>query len=118
MQASLLETMVKCASFLTWIYFHDNEGRCGVCSENCTRKLEMEKFMQLSINERAMSYSRQTPPVINLNDFIKYLKKISETMDQTTEFVKTSKEIIKDFSYSSTIFNKLEDFLNIFFDNK
>lgn len=114
---------MRCCSFLTVLSFCKEDGEE-------TKANQMEKFMKIENSrpsEVSHSYSvlfdlgnkkLNQPRLLNLHDFFKFLKKIvSVNYEHDTDFV-LSKEIIKDFSFSNTIFEKCEEFMNLFFDNQ
>jgi hypothetical protein len=89
----------------------------------------MEKFMTVEKENRPNNHSDhfRVPnvhvphhvhdKVLNLNDFMKQLTKIMEEFNDKDKFT-VSMEVIKDFSFSRTLFKKCGDLMNLFFDSQ
>lgn len=54
----------------------------------------------------------------NLSEFMKLMIKIAKNSNGDDESTKILLEIMKDYSFSKTIYDKLEDFLNLFFEKQ
>lgn len=55
--------------------------------------------------------------ILNLNDFMKQITEIISEYKDNTKFL-VIQEIMKDFSFSRTLFKKCGELLNIFFDSQ
>ena len=55
---------------------------------------------------------------INLNDFMKGIKKIVENFLFAKQSFIVCEEILKDFSFSRIMFKKCNDFLHMFFETR
>ena len=89
----------------------------------------MTNFMQIDVTNKSPTLPNATAHVkklfdfktqdrfLNINDFIKNIKKINESLHNDQEFNVVT-EIVKDFSFSNALFNKCEDLLNLFFNTQ
>jgi hypothetical protein len=57
-------------------------------------------------------------PVNNFIGFMKMLIKISKNLNSEELHANIITEVMKDYSFSKTLFDKLEDFLNLFFEKQ
>lgn len=116
----LLEIFIRCCSFL---------AACEAENEEEQRPNQMEKFMTIE-KENRQNFNGDLfrvpnihvphhvhDRVLNLNDFMKQMTKIMEELTNKDDF-KVSIEIIKDFSFSRTLFKKCGDLMNLFFDSQ
>ena len=90
----------------------------------------MEKFMKIEnskSNEQNENFNllfnlgtlkSNQPRLLNIHDFFKFLKKIVRQNYENDKDFELSSEIIKDFSFSDILYQKCEEFMNLFFDNQ
>jgi hypothetical protein len=64
------------------------------------------------------NFKKFQPRLLNLHEFFKYMKKIVSQNFENDNHFRLSREIIQDFSFSDTLYNKCEEFMNLFFDNQ
>jgi hypothetical protein len=122
-QESLSEILLRCCSFLTFLYFNKDKGE-----EIKTNG--MEKFMKI---DRAKStehkggnslifdmgnFKSNQPRLLNLHDFFKSIKKIVRQNYENDKEFEILNELLKDFSFSDTLYKKCEEIMNLFFDNQ
>jgi hypothetical protein len=99
----LLETLIRCTCFIA--HTHDIE-------ESGERNINIYKFIGCTRSE-GLSHQHQ----VTLSGFIKYLKKIIEILPNDS-YPKILKDILSDYGICHLLFEKFENFFNIFFSNK
>jgi hypothetical protein len=113
---------MRCCSFLTFLSFYKDGEETKVNQMEKFMKIENSKSLEISQNYGALfdlaNIKTNQPRLLNLHDFFKFLKKIVSMNYEHDNDFGLSKEIIKDFSFSNTLFEKCEEFMNLFFDNQ
>ena len=122
-QKSLSEVLLRCCSFLTFLSFYKEDGEeikanqmeIFMKIENCKSN---EQNGHLNILFDFATLKSNQPRLLNLHDFFKFLKKIVRQNYENAKDFELSSEIIKDFSFSDILYQKCEEFMNLFFDNQ
>jgi hypothetical protein len=107
-----MNTLIHCSAFIAFVFINWSNDKE---KEQTNPKINnIEKFMLI---ENVCPISRSNINYINLNDFTKYLGKIIKNMSHDYH-IEIIEEILKDFSFSNILYEKFEEFINKFFNNK
>ena len=104
-KSSFINILIKACSFFTFIHFiPENEKKI----DN-----QIHKFIQSDVINKNMNLKDES---IDTNDFIKCLKKNIDYLKEEDNNINPIKEMIRDYSFCSSLYKKFEELLNLFFD--
>jgi len=108
-----MEIVIRGCSFI---------ASCELENQEESKSNQIDKFMTFDNKDRVMQdphkiISYHNDKILNLNDFMKQISEIINEYKDNTKFL-VIQEIIKDFSFSRTLFKKCGEFLSIFFDSQ
>jgi hypothetical protein len=107
----VLETLIRCTCFISFTL----ANQATDLSTN-----HIERFMCIAndkIDKTPDNKDNNNLKKIDLNLFIKYLKKIVERTPNE-EYPKVLNEILSDYGICHLMFEKFESYVNLFFSNK